>query len=235
MSLNINKIGIDISLNSTAIYIESDKGNHILSFTNKSASNTYIKQLEDCGVHFYYIDRKSNIDYSKNEIIKIKSFIETSDLIISEISKFLNLNNKTVCQIEGYSFSKNTSSILDIVALSTLIKSKLLLNIPDINISIIAPKSLKLEACKYVYPPINIGVKKPKYEYRNNEGISGGSFKKHEMLLCMIEGNIDSPILKMMIDNKDLIMGLKKIPNPIEDIVDSIFACKLATNKIFLT
>jgi len=30
-----NYIGIDISINSTAIYIESDKGMKIISFTNK--------------------------------------------------------------------------------------------------------------------------------------------------------------------------------------------------------
>ena len=65
---------------------------------------------------------------------------------------------------------KNTSSILDIVAMSTLIKSKLLKRISNINMDVISPSSLKLEACKLVYPPIDIGIKKPKLKYVNSDG-----------------------------------------------------------------
>lgn len=227
----MNFIGIDISLNSTAIYIESRQKSSILSFTNKKDNNIYIKELDRYGVKFFHHNREVSKDYSSNEILKMKHFINLSNLIISEIIKVIDINDKTYCQIEGYSFSKNTSSILDIVSLSTLIRCKLIENIKDIDISIISPSSLKLETCKLVYTPIDVGKKKPKYEYKNNQGISGGSFKKPQMFRAMIEGEIDSPIFKMLKSYEDL-MERDKIPNPIEDIIDSIFACKIKINDI---
>ena len=227
----MNFIGIDISLNSTAIYIESRQKSSILSFTNKKDNNIYIKELDRYGVKFFHHNREVSKDYSSNEILKMKHFINLSNLIISEIIKVIDINDKTYCQIEGYSFSKKTSSILDIVSLSTLIRCKLIENIKDIDISIISPSSLKLETCKLVYTPIDVGKKKPKYEYKNNQGISGGSFKKPQMFRAMIEGEIDSPIFKMLKSYEDL-MERDKIPNPIEDIIDSIFACKIKINDI---
>ena len=226
-----NYIGIDISLNSTAIYIESDKGISILSITNKKDNNMYIKELNRCGVVFFHFNIEKSEDYSTNEILKLRHYNKISDTILDEITSRISLSKKTYCQIEGYSFSKNTSSILDIVSLSTLIRSKLITNINDIDITIISPSSLKLEACKMVYEPINIGKKKPKYQYRNNQGISGGSFKKPQMYRAMIEGKIQNPILDMLVSYIDL-MDRDKIPNPIDDIIDSIFCCKIKIKEL---
>ena len=64
----MNYIGIDISLNSTAVYIESKLGNKILSFTNKKDNNIYIKELDRYGVKFYHHNRPVSKDYSENEI-----------------------------------------------------------------------------------------------------------------------------------------------------------------------
>lgn len=227
----MNFIGIDISLNSTAVYIESERGNKILSFTNKKDNNIYIKELDKYGVKFYHHTRETSIDYSKNEILKLNHYNKLSDLILSEIIENIDINKKTYCQIEGYSFSKNTSSILDIVSFSTLIRSCLIKNISNIDMTIISPSTLKLETCKLVYPPINVGKKKPKYEYKNNQGISGGSFKKPQMFRAIIEGNIQCPITDMILSYKEL-MDRDKIPNPIEDIIDSIFCCKIKIKEL---
>lgn len=226
-----NYIGVDISLNSTAIFIESNRGVSILSFTNKKDNNIYIKELDRYGVKFFHLNREVSSDYSKNEILKLNHYIMISQILIDEIILRIDLSEKTYCQIEGYSFSKNTSSILDIVGLSTLIRSKLMNTINDIDITIVSPSTLKLETCKLVYKPIDIGKKKPKFEYKNNQGISGGSFKKPQMFRAIIEGNIDTPIYDMIISYKDL-MDRDKIPNPIEDIIDATFACKLKKKEI---
>jgi len=226
-----NYIGLDISLNSTAIYIESNIGKNILCFTNKKDNNIYIKELDRYGVKFFHNTRDISKDYSENEILKLNHYRMISKKLINEIIKYIDINNNTYCQIEGYSFSKNTSSILDIVGLSTLIRYNLVENIKNIDITIISPSSLKLETCKLVYKPIDIGIKKPKYKYVNNEGISGGSFKKPQMFKAMLEGNIDSPIQTMLITYKDL-SDRDKIPNPIEDIIDAIFACKIRMNSL---
>ena len=196
----MNYIGIDISINSTAIFIETNGIEKILSFTNKKDNNIYIKELNRSGVNFIHFDRKILKDYTDNELSKMRHYIDISDSIIDKILSIIDLTKKTYCQIEGYSFSKNTSSILDIVSLSTLIRSKLLVNIKDIDMKIISPSSLKLEACKMVYKPIDIGKKKPKYEYKNSLGISGGSFKKHDMYRAIIDGKIDCIIYDFLND-----------------------------------
>lgn len=227
----MNFIGIDISINSTAIFIETEKDQHILSWTNKKDNNIYIKELARYGVQFFHQNKDSSKDYSKNEVIKIKYFIDIANSICEEIIKRIDLTKKTYCQIEGYSFSKNTSSILDLVALSSIIRAKLLEKIQEIDISIISPASLKLETCKLVYKPINVGIKKEKLEWRNNEGISGGNFKKPQMYRAILEGKINTPIYQMLETYNDL-MDREKIPNPIEDIIDATFACKIKIKEI---
>ena len=228
----MNIIGIDISINSTAIYIENKEDNKILSFTNKKDNNIYIKELSSYGVEFIHLDKIIKTkSYSDNELLKLKQFDRISDIIYKKVKENIDTTKKTFCQIEGYSFSKNTSSILDIVSFSTMIKIKLINNIPDINMSIISPSSLKLEACKLSYKPIDIGIKKPKFVYKNNEGISGGSFKKHQMFKAMIDGNIKSPI-SLMLNQYIHLLKMKSIPNPIEDIIDAIFACKSKIKEI---
>jgi len=226
-----NYIGIDISINSTAIYIESDKGMKIISFTNKKDNNVYIKELNNHGVEFEHINRRKSKNYSENEVIKLRHYDEVATMILDKCNKYININENTYCQIEGYSFSKNTSSILDIVSFSTLIRSYLLKNIPRLEMSIISPSSLKLEACKLSYKPIDIGIRKPKFIYTNNDGVAGGSFKKHEMYKAILDGNISTPINKMLKDYIHL-LDRKSIPNPIEDIIDSIFACKVKIKEI---
>ena len=228
----MNFIGIDISINSTAIFIETEKCQHILSYTNKKDNNIYIKELARCGVQFFHQNKDSSKDYSKNEVIKLRYFIDIANSICDEIQKRIDTTQKTYCQIEGYSFSKNTSSILDLVALSSIIRSKLLEKIESIDISIISPASLKLESCKLVYPPINVGIKKEKLEWRNNEGISGGNFKKPQMYRAILEGKINTPIFEMLETYRDL-MDREKIPNPIEDIIDATFAAKIKMKEIY--
>jgi len=226
-----NYIGIDISLNSTAIYIESNFGSKILSFNNKKDNNIYIKELDSCGVDFTYFNRDKSDDYSKNEILKLTHFDKIATIILEKCKKYIDLNEKTYCQIEGYSFSKNTSSILDIVSFSTLIRTYLLKQIQDIEMTIISPSTLKLEACKLSYKPVDIGIKKPKLIYVNNDGISGGSFKKPEMYKALLDSGLETPINRMLFDYKHL-TERDKIPNPIEDIIDAIFACKIKIKEV---
>ena len=114
----------------------------------------------------------------------------TDERIVNIVKEQINPDYFTICNIEGYSFSKNTSSILDIVALSTLIRSKLINNIPNFKLEIISPSSLKKESCGLVY-----GYDK-KRKTKNNEGISGGRFKKPQLFQAMIEGKVESPILE---------------------------------------
>ena len=226
-----NYIGVDISINSTAIYIESNVGCKILSVNNKKDNNIYIKELDRYGVEFIHFNREKSEIYSLNEVLKIQHFDKLSSMIVEKCLSYLDINEKTYCQIEGYSFSKNTSSILDIVSFSTLIRSYLLTNIKDLDMTIISPSTLKLEACKMSYDPIDIGVKKPKLIYANKDGVAGGSFKKPHMYMALLDSNIDVYIKPLLVEYKHL-TERDKIPNPIEDIIDAIFACKSKIKEI---
>lgn len=221
----MNYIGIDISINSTAVYIESGLGQFIISVTNKKSNNKWVKDLSCYGVKFIHHDRQVSENYSENEILKIRQYMTLSEIIVLEIMEKIMPLEDTYCNIEGYSFSKNTKSILDIVSYSTLIRSELIRKIPSAKISVVSPMSLKLETCKLVYPAQDVGKKKPKLEWKNYEGIPGGLFKKPEMFKSIIEGRIDCPILPFLDLNKDLLLR-DKIPNPIEDIIDAILAAK---------
>ena len=225
-----NFIGIDISLNSTAVYIESNKGSKIISVTNKKDNNIYIKELARYNVDFVHTERKKSTIYSDNEVIKLRHFDDIATLIKNKCIENICLDEKTFCQIEGYSFSKNTSSILDIVSLSTLIRSYLLKEISNLEMSIISPSTLKLGACKLVYPSVDIGIRKPKLVYKNNDGVPGGAFKKQEMFKAILDSDLEFPIRKMLKEYEHLIER-EKIPNPLEDIIDAIFCCKIKISE----
>ena len=225
--MNINTIGIDISLNSTAATLSDGEKTYILSFNNKKDNNKWITELDSAGVDITQIYRKTSDDYSKNEIVKLTDFIRISEQIVSKIISYLNPSLDTFCVIEGYSFSRNTSSILDIVSLSTLIKTSLLSKINNITIEILSPLTLKLEACKMVYPPTVIGSRKKKLKWVNPQGISGGSFKKQHMFQAFLDLKPDNNLYKTLYHYSDLV-NREKIPNPIEDIIDSFFAHSVA-------
>ena len=57
---------------------------------------------------------------------------------------------------------------------------------------------------------------------KNDEGISGGKFTKIEMYKSLLKLELDSTFHKYIIENSEKILSLKKIPSPIDDIIDAI-------------
>ena len=103
---------------------------------------------------------------------------------------------------------------------------------PLIDLQIIPPTSLKLEAAKLTYPPIEKGVKIKKYEWRNNEGVSGGGFTKIDMCKALLENNdLSCDWVTMLRDNKENILSLKNIPKPIEDMNDAKLLYEILLKK----
>ena len=96
----MNYIGIDISINSTAIFIESNGIEKIFSFTNKKDNNIYIKELNRSGVEFTHFDRKILKDYTDNELSKMRHYIDISDSIIDKILSSIDLTKKTIMELK---------------------------------------------------------------------------------------------------------------------------------------
>lgn len=228
------KIGIDISLSSTAITIEKGNEQHILSYLNKNKVDKWAKKISEIdNINIERINYNYDKDnYSDSEIQKLISYDNVSDKIINDIKKICQ-NVDCDIRIEGYSYTKNTNSINDIIALSTLIRLKLLKKLNCI-IKIIAPNTLKIETCRLAYGVTEIKRThkktgkplKSQFKIMNNDGVAGGSFTKFEIYKSIIERNIDTIFFDFLEQNKE-ILNMKKIPSPIDDINDSILLSKI--------
>lgn len=220
--MKYNSIGIDPSIISTAVVVNGK----IFNYTRKSdvfnKKEEYTKWFDifKNEITYKFIDLDYLEGYSKNEIQKIKLYNKITDNIILDIDNNLIKNLPIKILLEGFSYSSSFGPLIDLVTFSTLLRNKLLKLTDDIII--LSPASLKLESCKLTYPPKNIGKKKPKFEYRNNLGVAGGSFSKIDIYLSLIENdNFNDSYCNLLRSLKSEIMELKTIKKPLEDANDA--------------
>lgn len=221
-NLEYNLIGIDPSLISTAMCINGTIINYCRESDayNKTGLAKWFKLAEQF-IEYKFIEYRKYKNYSEGELIKLFDYDKITDSIILDIKNRISNNLPTKVAIEGYSYSSDTSSIIDLVTFSTLLRKKIVDEITD-NIKVIAPSTLKQESCKLTYEPINIGKKKEKLEYRNNDGVAGGKFTKREIYLSIIENkNIDDLYYRHLKEVCGDILEVTKIPKPYEDSNDA--------------
>ena len=192
--MKYNIVTIDPSLISTALVVSSGDTFKMYNYCRESSAFgkkgiTKWFGMAEQHITYKFIEYRSFKDYSEGELIKLKDYDKISDGIISDIKENIDPNKPTKIGIEGYSFSSTAGDIIDLVTFSTILRKKLFDLISE-DITVLSPSTLKLESCKLTYPPINIGIKKEKWVYRNNIGISGGSFTKREMFLAIVENEI---------------------------------------------
>lgn len=217
-----NLIGIDPSLISTGLVVNGKIFNYCRESdaTNKSGLSKWFKLCEQYAT-FRFISYRSFKNYSEGEIVKLKDYDKITDMIINDILSNIDKNQETKIAIEGYNFGASVGDLIDLVAFSTLLRKKLFDYISK-DILVLSPSTLKQESCKLAYPPIDIGKKKPKLVFKNNEGISGGSFTKREICLSIIENQNLTDIWATHIRSISTeIMEGKTIKKPYEDINDS--------------
>lgn len=228
------KIGIDISLSSTAIYINGDT-DYIFCYLNKTKVNKWAKKIstiENVTIHRSDVSSNNKIGYSDSEIDKLTKYDILSDKIINDL---VSVCGDELCdvRIEGYAYTKNTNSIIDIICLSTLIRLKILKTL-NCKIRIIPPMSLKTETCEYCYGVTEIkryhkktnAPLKSEFKIMNDDGIVGGNFTKFEIYNSIIEKNVDNIFLDFLKENAE-VLEMKKIPSPIDDINDALMLSKI--------
>jgi len=218
----LNFIGLDPSLISTGLVVNGKLFNYCREkdATNKSGLSKWFKYCED-KITLRFIDYRETINYSEGELIKLKDYDKITSQIIDDIEQNIDKNLPTKIGIEGYSYSSDAGSIIDLVTFSTLLRKKLYDYISK-DITVFSPSTLKLESCKLTYPPINEGKKKEKWVYKNSYGVSGGSLTKHGMFMCVVDNKeINDDWSNLCKTLKDDIMGVNKVPKPFEDLVDS--------------
>lgn len=200
-------------------------GKHLFNYTkesyvtNKSGLNKWYKLCEE-QVKYRFIETNKIENFTESEIDKLKRYQELADLVIKDINTYINPGEKVYIGIEGYSYSSAAGPLIDLVTYGTILRGKLL-EITD-NVTIYPPSTMKLESAKLTYPKVMEGKKEV---WRNNDGVSGGSFKKHDMYKVLTDNvTFDSDWVKLLRDVEDDVFSTKTIKKPIEDVNDSYLA-----------
>lgn len=195
-------IGIDFSINSTAVSI-NDNGNFTLfSFvpnfqSGKAAFKTH-DAINEIVTIVSYNKAANTKDSLEDQRIKIRNANDLSNQIISHISPYLD--QVEFINIEGFSFGSKGNSFIDLITYNTFLKVKLLQIVGD-KIWVIPPKSIKKI-------------------YTNN-----GNASKCMMVNRFVED--PSPLRDKILDLGFIKEGEYTIPKPIDDIVDSIALSRL--------
>ena len=206
-------IGIDPSLNSTALSIYKDGKYLFYNYTNNKSNYKWIKNINDC-VNFKFHEYSNNDDFSESEVDKISIYDEVTDKIVYDIFNFIK-DEETKIFIEGYSYSAQAGRLIDLVTFSTLLRYKLLKN-KNITLHFIPPSSLKKYVAAMVYKPDKKGI------YRDDSGKAGGSFDKKDMMNVLLKFDIDELYFNYIKHNSHEILKSKNIPKPFDDINDSL-------------
>lgn len=228
----MNYISIDPSLNSTALVVNGKIFNYCREddACGKTGLSKWYKICEQY-ITYRWITHRKYDDYSDGELIKLKDYDLITDNIIKDILDNIDTSIPTHVGIEGYSYGQS-SEIIDLVTFSTLLRKKLF-DLVSEDILVLSPSTLKQLACKLTYKPIDIGKKKPKLEWRNNYGISGGKFTKTEMFLAIVENDeIKDNWFTLCKEIKDDVLSNKSIKKPLEDTNDSILLYHILKNQI---
>lgn len=195
-------IGIDFSINSTAVSINEEGKLTLFSFvpnfqSGKAAFRTHDAIQEIVTVVGY--DKVANTKESlEDQRIKIRNANELSDKIISHIRPYLE--QAEFINIEGFSFGSKGNSFIDLITYNTFLKVKLLQIVGE-KIWVIPPKSIKKL-------------------YTGN-----GNASKCMMVTRFME---DSTLLRDKITELGFVReGEYPIPKPIDDIVDAVALSKL--------
>lgn len=211
----MNKIGIDTSLSSTAVYILLSDGSEVFfNYRNDDHMSKWHKTLSYFHYADYSIPKLEN--YSDQEIAKLIKWDELTTKIVNDILKYCKPEESDICT-EGFSFSSNAGPLIDLVTYATLLRNKLIhYNFNSFLIK--SPMTLKVDTCVKVYGP---GEKKK--PARNTLGIAGGKFTKTEMLEALFASNIVSRLKSSLSFHKEELLKLKKVPKPIDDIIDAFW------------
>lgn len=206
------KIGLDISLNSTGVCINKDMNFKLFNFTNKKLNYKWFKETSHL-IKYYHHDTLIDDNYSDNESVKLKRYDEISNNIIEILKKEIE-HEECKIFIEGYSYNSTAGRLIDIVTFSTLVRIELINN--NFNINIISPSTLKKFAGDKVYPIIK-GVS------RNENNLPSGSFKKPDILECILKmDDVKGDYVDYLRKNKDILLKPKDLVKPFDDINDSL-------------
>lgn len=223
------KIGIDISLNSTGVFIENGNKRKFLCFpTNttekklfKSVASAYgvFKDLSQEEFETVILTREATKLNKKEkkvhtllETTKLRDAKRNSQIIIDKIKEEVGEKKSVKIGMEGFSYGSSGKSLIDLVGLSYLIRERII--DAGFDLSIVTPSSLKKFAGKEI------------------ERKTGGDNKLQMLdhfveLNCGDEGIKNSGFWKLIHEDKESVLRKGKILKPVDDLVDAYFLSQI--------
>lgn len=223
-------ITIDPSLTSTAMVINDTKFIYCTesnAHTKKGNLKGWFAKCEDLINIRVYPDTPSDSNYAVGEVLKVKQFHRIVNDMMKDIKDTLgdDIVDPIIVAIEGYSFSSAAGPLIDLVSFGTILRTRLLDQLPldtGTPFNVIAPTRLKLLSAKLTYPAVPKNKSGTVVEWRNAQGVAGGSFKKHDIYKCLTDNSgLVCPWVEYLREVQEDIMNVKTVPKPIEDINDA--------------
>ena len=215
----MNFVTIDFSLNSPGICIFSKNKYYFIGYL-KPGTGTKAEQklqeelnlLEDTRIT-YQPDWTNNEAYSKSEMIKIQRHTRTANDIIDMIIEITGEDPEVVVAFEGSSYgsSGGTNNIIDMAAGAAILKMELMSRLKVKDMMTIAPSTIKKHAGK-------------------------GNMKKDELWVKFLDNVLNDSVLEnqsLLKYCKTHIGETKKVPKPLDDLVDAYFLNHLARTLFY--
>jgi len=215
----MNFVTIDFSLNSPGICIFSENKYCFIGYlkpgTGTKAEQKLqeeLNQLEDTRIT-YQPDWTNNEAYSKSEMIKIQRHTQTANDIINMIIEIAGDETPFVIAFEGSSYgsSSGTNNIIDMAAGAAILKMEMMSRLKVKDMMTIAPSTIKKHAGK-------------------------GNMKKDELWVKFLGNVLNDSVLEnqpLLGFCKTHIGEVKKVPKPLDDLVDAYFLNHLARTLFY--
>ena len=215
----MNFVTIDFSLNSPGICVYSNNEYHFIGYL-KPGTGTKKEQkmqeelnlLGDTQIT-HQPDWTNNENYSKSEMIKIQRHMKTADDIINFILEITKSEKNYVVAFEGSSYgsSAGTNNIIDMAAGASILKMEMMSRLEVLDMMTIAPSTIKKHA-------------------------GNGRLKKDQLWLKFLENVLEDSDLEnssLLKYSRDNIGEVKKVPKPMDDLVDAYFLNHLARTLFY--
>jgi len=215
----VNYVAVDFSLNSPGICIYNDKSkkyqfiSYIKTKTGTKAEQAFqedISKLKDVAL-IYQPDFTTSDAYSSQELNKIKRYDKMADDIVNLILQESQQGDGYTIAFEGTSYGSKmgTNNMIDMAAGAAILKLKMLKIFKPEDIQTIAPTTIKKFAGKG-----NMNKLQLCQAFLDN--VNGDPFLMKGELFHFVTNNITIE---------------KKIPKPLDDLIDAYFLSALLASK----
>ena len=222
-------IGFDVSINSTAICLETSNTYHFFScyvgfkesyMNSKTRCFNELKDVETFEIiklerQWKQLSKKDKNNYSLSEFIKLTDANKNVNIIENKINPYLISANSI--SMEGFSYGSKGSSLIDIVGFTYILRNMIS---RYKNLTIVSPSQVK------------------KYAGRNSDQKTGNANKEQMFDLFLQQSDSKLQSSKLWKTVKGNIDGFKrnlksgiKIKTPLDDLIDSYFVLKSSGNN----